>query len=56
MNDMIRTIYRGYDITAEQPNEWRVYDPAKPGTLLAVLATEDAACKFVDGHKREQRK
>lgn len=53
MNDnIIRTIYRGYDITRDLKT-WRVYNPVVPGALLHECTSEDGAQNFVDRHKRE---
>lgn len=55
---MVRTIYRGYDITAQQKQgdadtwTWKVYDPKNQGVLLHETNSEDAAMSFVDKHKR----
>lgn len=59
---MIRTIYRGYDITCER-NIWRVYNPLgnpnrNPATptgeaeCLFKCYSETAAQDFVIAHKR----
>lgn len=53
--NMVRTIYRGYDITSETPGSWKVFNPKNQGQL-AEFGSEDAAMNFVDKHKREQAK
>ncbi len=48
---MIRTIYRGYDIT-EENGRWIVYDPMHSGKVLASFDQETEAQDFVDKRKR----
>ncbi len=49
---MVRTIYRGYDITNETPAVWKVYDPKRPGVFLAEFTSEDMAMNFIDKTRR----